>query len=194
MTMASAIRPMARSTKMDRSQRASRRRRARPATAAPRRRRSRTGSVWLKKVPITLKRIAWRSGSGAPHSALISRQRRTPTKICRKVTANREPDPAQARNIEARGEFGQIDLAQREIQQRRGDQNFRVESRIRRISRVRGLRGGKQRKFGAMRRTSPPWYGFKASLAIAAPLGIAAPSTRRVKRPRRNGRRQRCQV
>ena len=39
------------------------------------------GSVWLKKVPITLKRIACLVSIGAPHSALISRHRSTPTKI-----------------------------------------------------------------------------------------------------------------
>src|ERR1700761_3534586 len=31
--------------------------------------------------------MAWRSGSGASHSRLTMRQRRTPTKICRKVNA-----------------------------------------------------------------------------------------------------------
>ena len=35
---------------------------------------------------------------------------------------DREADPAQARNIDARGKLGQIDLAQREVEQRRGDQ------------------------------------------------------------------------
>jgi hypothetical protein len=39
------------------------------------------GSVWLKKVPITLKRIACRVARGAPHSAPISRHRSTPAKI-----------------------------------------------------------------------------------------------------------------
>ena len=37
---------------------------------------------------------------------------------------DRQRDPAQARNIDARGKIGQIDLAQREIQQRRRDQYF----------------------------------------------------------------------
>ena len=37
---------------------------------------------------------------------------------------NRQPDPAQARNIDARRQVGEIGLAEREIEQRRGDQYF----------------------------------------------------------------------
>jgi hypothetical protein len=36
--------------------------------------------------------------------------------------SNRQPDPAQALDADARGEIKQVDLAQREIQQRRRDQ------------------------------------------------------------------------
>jgi hypothetical protein len=37
---------------------------------------------------------------------------------------NREPDPPQTGNVEARSQLGQIYLAQREIQQRRRDENL----------------------------------------------------------------------
>ena len=37
---------------------------------------------------------------------------------------NRQADPDQARNIDPRHEIGEIDLAQREVKQRRGDQYF----------------------------------------------------------------------
>ena len=57
-----------------------------------------------------------------------------------------------------------------------------------------GLRRGQKAQFGAARRTSPPWYGFQADLAIAGQMGIAAPSTRRVKRPGRNGGASRCRA
>jgi UDP-glucuronate 4-epimerase len=42
----------------------------------------------------------------------------------------------------------------------------------------------KTAQLDAVRRTSPPWYGFKANLAIATQLGIATPSIRQVKRLR----------
>src|SRR5262249_3974107 len=38
-------------------------------------------------------------------------------------------------------------------------------------------------QFGAGRRTWPPWYGFRAAMAIAVPVSIAAALTTRVKRP-----------
>ena len=41
----------------------------------------------------------------------------------------------------------------------------------------------KKAQIGVPRRSSAPWYGFKLNLAIAAPVSIAGPSTRRVKRP-----------
>src|SRR5438445_5280316 len=44
-------------------------------------------------------------------------------------------------------------------------------------------------ELGAARRTWPPWYGFKADLAIAAQSGIATPSTQWLKNhPVRRGR------
>jgi NAD dependent epimerase/dehydratase family len=44
------------------------------------------------------------------------------------------------------------------------------------------LRRYQKQRNPAPRAELPPWYGFKADLAIAAQLGIAAPSMRRVKR------------
>jgi UDP-glucuronate 4-epimerase len=43
------------------------------------------------------------------------------------------------------------------------------------------------RQLRAARRASPPWYGFKADLAIAAQSGIATPSAQWLKRPGRFG-------
>jgi hypothetical protein len=40
----------------------------------------------------------------------------------------------------------------------------------------------KEAQIGAARRSSPPWYGFKANLAIVALQGIATPSILRLKR------------
>src|SRR5664279_3377724 len=51
-----------------------------------------------------------------------------------------------------------------------------------RFTRLRGCRN--RRYYATPRRTSPPWYGFKGNLAIAAQLGIATPSIRRLKRLR----------
>ena len=50
---------------------------------------------------------------------------------------------------------------------------FIVENRIRRISSAlaRFEKGGKKGQIGATRRSSPPWYGFKANLAIASTTG-----------------------
>jgi hypothetical protein len=49
-------------------------------------------------------------------------------------------------------------------------------------------RNVKKAQIGAVRRISPPWYGFKANLAIALRLGIAAASSQWVKSPERNCR------
>src|SRR5712671_638264 len=51
-----------------------------------------------------------------------------------------------------------------------------------RFTRLRRM--SKRRYYSTPRRTSPPWYGFKGNLAIAAQLGIATPSIRRLKRLR----------
>jgi hypothetical protein len=52
---------------------------------------------------------------------------------------------------------------------------FSGESRIRRIRRTRQV---KKALNGESRRTSAPWYGFRADLAIAAQWGIATASIR----------------
>jgi hypothetical protein len=59
-----------------------------------------------------------------------------------------------------------------------------VESRIRRISPAlaRFEEVKKTAQIGAARRISPPWYGFRADLAIAGQVGVATPLTLRVKR------------
>jgi len=60
-----------------------------------------------------------------------------------------------------------------------------VESRIRRISLALAKceKELKTAEIGAASRTSSPWYGFKADLAIAGQLGIATPLALRLKRP-----------
>ena len=88
------------------------------------------------------------------------------------------------RIIDARSKFGEIDLAKRKIQQRRGDQNLYRRKQNLRISSalcVRLEQVTKQRVTRAARRIWPPWYGFKGFLAIAAQLAIASPSDRTAK-------------
>jgi len=61
-----------------------------------------------------------------------------------------------------------------------------VENRIRRIS-LALAKCKKEVKNGANQGHAPPWYGFKANLAIAGQLGIAAPSKPRVIEERNRG-------
>ena len=109
-----------------------------------------------------------------------------PASTCRKVTATASAEPAEARQIDRETSVGEVDLAQREVQQRRRDQDLEnrkqdLAHRIRASSDVVGSRR-KTAQPGAARRTSPLWYGFKADLAIAAQTGIATPSAQWVKR------------
>src|SRR5258705_10259731 len=120
------------------------------------------GSVWLKKVPITLKRIACLVGSGAPHSALISRHRRTPMKICRNVTAIATPIQPRLETSMRATSSARSTLRSEKYRSAAETSIFNVESRIRRISPVLGLRRGCKKRYN-----SAPWYGFQADLAIA---------------------------
>jgi hypothetical protein len=63
-----------------------------------------------------LKRMACIAVSGAPPQRA--------GKNLEKYDDDRKADPAQTRDVEARCQIGQIDLAQREIKQRRRDQYF----------------------------------------------------------------------
>src|SRR5579872_1426814 len=112
--------------------------------------------------------MACRIGIGAPHSSLTMRQRNTPMKIWRKVTAIARPiQPALARSMrEARSEK----LALRSARKSSATEinTFIAESRIRRISPalakfVRTLQSHAARR---VRKAWAPWYGFGADLAI----------------------------
>jgi hypothetical protein len=60
--------------------------------------------------------------SGAPHSELISPQ--DADENLKERDGDRQGDPAQARDIDARRQLVEIDVAERKIEQRRGDQYF----------------------------------------------------------------------
>src|SRR5207253_11091120 len=90
---------------------------------------------------------------------------------------NRHADPAQAGNVDAGDEVGKVDLAQREIQERRRDQYLqRRRQDTAHLARAGFEKGCKKRC------NSAPWYGFQADLAIAGLLGVAAASATQVKR------------
>ncbi|MHC2235913.1 hypothetical protein ACVI8L_004252 [Bradyrhizobium diazoefficiens] len=92
---------------------------------------------------------------------------------------DRDADPEQAGYGEARQKFGQIDLAQRQVEQRCGNQDLgrrqQDSAHLARMNRV----CEDLRQPDARRRIRPLWYGLGADLAIAVIMrGYPDPSWR----------------
>src|SRR5262249_22074301 len=117
-----------------------------------------------------------------PHSALISRHRRTPIKICRKLTAIATPIQPMLEASMREISSARLILRSEKYSSAAETSIFRVESRIRRISPLPGWEGGNNAAIWRRASNSPPWYGFRTAMAIAVPVSIAAALTARVKR------------
>src|SRR5579859_3409526 len=126
-----------------------------------------------------LKRIAFLTASGAPHSALISHHRRTPTKICKRVTRMaRAIQPRLATLLMRETSSTRLTLRSARYSNAAEIRIFVVEIRIRRISPALVTRTWRCH-LATFREpwNLGPWYGFGTDLAIGLPWRFACRRT-----------------
>ena len=128
----------------------------------------RSDQIEAHRLPVSERRAAFRADLAPAQHAEEDLQERH---------GDRQADPAQAlrhRMREARSD--RLTLRSAKYSSAAEISILMVENRIRRISSalVR-FEEVKTAQIGAARRISPPWYGFRADLAIAGQVGIATP-------------------